>query len=42
MFLLWNLVLPFALIHYGISSIVAKSVGGIRSGVKYWFKTPKK
>jgi hypothetical protein len=42
MYTLFSLVIPFALLHHGFSSIVLKIFSEIKSGLKYWRGTSKK
>ena len=40
--ILFSLMIPFALINYGLSSIVPKIISEMKSGFKYWRETSKK
>jgi len=42
MYILFSLLIPFALLHHGFNSIALKIVSRIRSGPKYWRETLKK
>jgi hypothetical protein len=42
MYTLYSLLIPFALLHHGINSIVLKICSQIKSGFKYWRETSKK
>ena len=39
---LFNLMIPFALLHHGFNSIVLKTISEIKSGLKYWREISKK
>ena len=40
--MLFSLIIPFALIHYGFNSVVLKIISEMKSGFKYWRETAKK
>jgi hypothetical protein len=42
MYALLSLIIPFVLIHHGLSSIVLKIISEIKSGLKYWRGTSKR
>ncbi len=42
MYALLSLMIPFALVHHGLNSIVLKITSEIKSGLKYCRETRKK
>jgi hypothetical protein len=41
MYALFSIMIPFALLHHGLNSIVLKIISEIKSGLKYRRDTPK-